>query len=584
MSTPSAADLKQIEVMCSAHVAYWATVKRLRLSNGQFFSTEGREYQSEFMYNMAHPDPPEKCYMKATGCGVSDAEILDCIHGMIYGRYKQGVLYGFPNDGDMMDYSKTRWNPLIQFNKSQIAKYMSVGLKKTDAADVKRICNANLYLRGLRMMPTADGESRQSVAATGVHVDKAVLDEVDQMEAEIIGKVRGRLPNARIDGVKNKSQIVFIGNPSDEDRGIDSLWQSSDQRYWFRVCPHCGKLTSAELSFWEDPEKCVGLYPDRISRLENREPLGYIRCVGEDFKSGCGKPIGQRVGRWIPQLPENSYQRHGYNWSYLTSENQDPAHVLKCYRNPPEGNRGDVIRLMLGRAYSSSDEKLRKDMVYACCTNEGMPDSHIGPCAMGVDNDDKKHVVIGVRMGNEQYKIIRVFVLDDVTQNRFNQLLDLVRRYNVKSCVTDLRPNADAAREFQKAAGRFGCRVFLCEYGESPLQDFNFMDATGIVKVYRTGIFDSTHRAIANHQIILPRQSGLIDNFVQQCCNTVKSKEVDKRKRVTVFRYKPTSHNLGCHFRNALNYFLVASMKVGIARPRVFGSQKQDCVMEYSLF
>lgn len=570
----TAKNLKNVELMCASHAAFWAKSNHVRLSNGQLFDTEGREYQEAFMYNAARPDPPEKCYMKATGCGVSDAEILDCIHGMIYGRYRQGVLYGFPNDGDMMDYSKTRWNPLIQFNPSQIGKFLTIGGKKTDAADVKRIRNANLYLRGLRMMPTADGESRQSVAATGIHVDKAVLDEVDQMEEEIIGKVRGRLSNARIDGVRGKSQIVYIGNPSDEDRGIDSLWQGSDKRFWYRKCS-CGGWTCAEVEFFEDPEKLIGFYPDRLTRLKEYQPTGYIRCTK------CGKPVSQRVGSWIATDKAN-HRRHGFNWSYLTSENQDPAHILKCYRNPPENNIGDVIRLMLGRAYSSADEKLRKEAVYNCCNNEGMPDGHTGPCAMGVDNDDNKHIVIGVRTGTETYKIIRVFKLDDVTQDRFSQMLDLIRRFRVKSCVTDLRPNADAAREFQKAAIRYGCRVWLCEYTDSPLQDCNFVHNTGIVKVYRTGIFDASHRVIANNQIIVPRRNRLIDDFVQQCCNCVKSKEIDKRKRTVVYRYKKTG-NGNDHFRNALNYFLVAALKVGRSFDNRFRRLKKDCIMEYSV-
>lgn len=566
---PTQEDLKQVELMCSSHAAYWAKVKHVRLSNGQLFSTEGREYQVPFM----HDDAPEKCYMKATGCGVSDAEILECLHGMIFGRYLQGVLYGFPNDGDMMDYSKTRWNPLIQFNPSQIGQFLTIGTKKTDAADVKRIRNANLYLRGLRMMPTADGETRQSVAATGIHVDKAVLDEVDQMEEEIIAKVRGRLSNAQIDGVRGKSQIVYIGNPSDEDRGIDSLWQKSDQRYWFRKCV-CGGLTCAEIEFFNDPEKCVGLYPNQLERLDNHQPTGYIRCVK------CGKPVGQRVGKWVAMKPENS-RRHGFNWSYLTSENQDPAHVLNCYRHPPENNLGDVIRLMLGRAYSAADERLRKDSVYSCCGPDGMPDEHYGPCAMGADNDDGKHIVIGVRTGSEQYRIIRVMVLDDVTQNRFGQMLDLIQRFRVKSCVTDLRPNADSAREFQKTAVRLGCKVFLCEYTESPLQDYNFIDNTGIVKVYRTGIFDTTHRIISNQQIVFPRRNKLVDEFAEQCCNCVKSQEIDKRKRLTVYRYKKTG-NGNDHFRNALNYFVVAALKVGRPLDPRMRNVRQDCVMEYA--
>ncbi|MCK9244898.1 MAG: phage terminase large subunit family protein [Dehalococcoidia bacterium] len=560
-------EIAKKQLLCRAHAAFWAKEMKVRLANGQYFDTAGREYQIDWLL------PPkianERCYMKATGAGVSDGEILESIHGMLTGRYRQGVLYGFPNDADMMDYSKTRWNPLIQLNYTQIGKYLSEGRKKTDAADVKRICNSNLYLRGMRMIPTADGESRQSVKATGIHVDKAVLDEVDQMELEIVGKVRGRMSNARIGGVKGKSYLAMIGNPSDEDRGIDSIWQGSDQRYWFREC-ECGGKTCAELEFWNDPEKCVGLYPDRLTRLENHQPLGYIRCVK------CGKPVGQRRGKWIPTKPENK-EREGYNWSYLTSENQDPAYVLKCYRNPPENNLGDVIRLMLGKAYSSSDEKLRKDMVWACCSNEGIPDTYPGPCCMGVDNDDKKHVVILARTGNQKYRMVKFCVCED-----FNQVLDLIPRFHIKFCVGDLRPNADSARQFQKIANAKGCRTFLCEYTESPLQDFTFLDDRGIVKVYRTGIFDASHRVFSNNDIVLPRRTKDLDEFAQQCCNCVKSKEIDKRKRTVVYRYKKTGAG-NDHYRNALNYAIVAANKVGRSRENVYYERKiQDCIMEYS--
>jgi hypothetical protein len=524
------------------------------------FTTEGREYQVEWMTC----ESPEVCFMKATGAGVSEAIILKSVHGMIYRRYPQGVLYGFPNDGDMQDYSKTRWGPMIASNPEQIGRFLTIGKKKTDAADVKRICNSNLYLRGLRMMPTADGESRQSVAATGIHVDMAALDEVDQMEIEIIGKVRGRLSNAMIDGVKGKSQINFIGNPSDEDRGIDSLWQGSDQRYWYRKCP-CGGYTCAELEFWEDPERCVGLYPDRLARLENHLPTGFIRCVK------CGKPVGQRVGKWIATRPEN-LRRAGYNWSYLTSENQDPAHVLHCYRNPPEGNLGDVIRLMLGKAYSSQDEKLRKQNIWDCCGTEGMPDSHHGPCAMGIDNDDGKRVVIGTRTGNGKYKMVRIFTFADKEINNFNPILDLITRFKVRYAVADLRPNADSAREFRKKAAKLGCTVYLCEYTESPLQDYNYNDNTGIVKVYRTGIYDASHRVFMNQDIVLPYRNKSIDEFAEQCCNCVKSKEIDKRKRVVVYRYKKTG-NGNDHYLNALNYFLVAANKVSRVLPKGFSRQ-----------
>lgn len=555
--------------------AYWCALGKIRLANGQPFNLE-REYQHAWLETPQ--TARERCYMKATGAGVSDAEILESIHGMIYGRYPQGVLYGFPTDDDMYDYSKTRWDPLIRLNPLQIGQYLGQGRKKTDSADVKRIGTANLYLRGMRMQPTADGESRQSVAATGIHVDKVVLDEVDQMEVEIIGKVRGRLSNARIEGIPGKSYLVMIGNPSDEDRGIDSLWQASDQRYWFRRCT-CGHWTSAEIFFWNDPERAVGFYPDATERRAAFKPLGYIRCEKCEAPlpvGGCSPDGRHAGGEWRPTR-ENT-EREGYHWSYLSSYNQDPAHVLQCYRNPPEGNLGDVIRLMLGRAYSSVDERLRKANILACCdTTQGIPDVDPGPAALGCDNDDHKHYVILQRTGNERYKLVRPGVADSP-----GEVLDLIKRYGIKTGVMDLRPNADSARDFQKAALRLGCRVWLCEYTDSPLQDATYNDLTGIIKAYRTGIFDVTHKIFMNQSITLPRRSTLLEQFAEQCCNCVKSKEIDKRRRTETYRYKKTGGG-NDHWRNALNYGVMAANKIPPVRPGKQKSfEKNDCIMEFS--
>lgn len=548
------------EDIASVSPGYWASVLYpMKLANGQTFTFEGREYMKEYIELTV----VEKVSIKATGGGFSEAAIIRSIHGMRYGRYSQGVGYYFPTDDDMIDYVKSRFNPLILHNRESIGRFMRSGSggKVTDAASIKRIGNANLYMRGTTMKPGEEGGARQSTKTSAIHIDRAVLDEVDQMEADAIAKIRGRLGNACVDGIKGFHEMEYLGNPSDEDRGVDLLWQASDQRYWFRNCT-CGGITCAELEFLSDPEKCVGFYTDIADREAHHQPIGYVRCVK------CGKPVGIRHGVWIPQKPMCK-TRAGFNWSHLTSEYHDPARILKDYRNPPEGNLGDVYRLDLGLAYSSQDDKLRKDMVWACCTNEGVLDKHQGPCAMGVDNDDKKHVVIGGRLGNEKYKVFKVCRVED-----FKVCLDLVRLFNVKTCVVDIRPNKDSALEFQKACTKFGCRVFLCEYTDSILVDAAYNDDIGLVKTYRTGIFDKTHRLFVNNDILLPRRCGAIDEYALQCCNCVKSKEINKKTRQIIYRYKKTGGG-NDHYRNSTNYFVLAANKTSTIKAKGFKRQFQ---------
>jgi hypothetical protein len=537
---PTAEQMEQVRLMMKSSPAFWADKSLIRLANGQQFSFENRAYLIEPMNSTA----PVECSMKATGGGFSECQgILPTLHGMINGRYPQGVAYYFPTDTDMQAFVKTRFNPLIKNNHAAIGKFCN----DVDSADVKRIANSNLFLRGPGVAGTnEEGKERQSSKTAGIHVDRLVVDEVDKFDKDQIAKMRGRLANSAVDGVPGRHEIRYIANPSDEDMGIDTYWQNSDQRFWFSQCESCGSFTDTLAEFINDPEKAVGI---------GENGRGYMKCAK------CGKPLGFKFGKYVPKCPSQSKVMVGYHWSHLVSAYQDPLRILHDYRNPPEGNFGDVMRLDLGLAYSAAEDKLRKDTVLACCGNDGVPDGHPGPCAMGVDNDDGKHYVIGIRTAPERYALVRTGKVDD-----FKGVYDLLRRYGVRSVIVDLRPNADSAREFAKAARAVGATVYLAEYTDSPLQDTVTNEDTGIIKIFRTGAFDASHRIISNGHIRLPRQSGDIDEFAQQCCNCVKRKEENAKGQV-VYRYKKTDKGgKGDHLRNALNYFLLAATRTKVVK------------------
>jgi hypothetical protein len=526
-------DIKAAEMLNSA---VWAANNQIRLANNQIFSFEDRPYQFEPMSSQA----PEKVYMKATGGGFSEGEILDTLHGLIYGRYQQGVGYYFPTDGDMQDYSKSRFGPLILYNYGTIGQYVKTRGRGSDSASFKRVGSGNLYLRGATLKPSDDGTgAKKSTKATGIQIDKAVLDEVDQMDSELLAKVRGRMGNAAIDGIKGKKQVALIANPSDVNFGIDLHWQESSQKYWFRRCANCGEWLCAELEF----PKYIEKYSDWISRETAGMPVGYIAC------KKCGKPLGLK-GQWVKT--KEGRAKEGWHWSHLTSNYHDPIKILEHFEHPPENNLGDVYRLELGLPYTAREDVLTKQEVYACCGNDIMLTYHKGPCIMGVDVKRHKNVVIGIRTGKETFEVLLV-----ARVKGFSDVHDLAKRFNVRFAVVDMRPYEDAARQFQKSESY---RVFLCEYVDSPLQDVQFNDDTGVVKAFRTGILDTTHRLITNRQIIFPRQCPEMDEFAEQCCRCVKSKMVDKKKNQIVYRYKTTGSGKD-DYRHALNYFAIAGRK-----------------------
>lgn len=544
--TLQAAKNQVLETKMAVNPAIWANNSKIKLANGNIFSFIDRPYLIEPM-SFKHS---RKAAMKATSGGFSECMgILPTLHGMIYGRYPQGVLYLFPTNDDVQDYSKSRFNPLFTNNPHTIGKYIKTGGRGTDTTKLKIVNGKNLYLRGARLDPSDDATgAKTSTKLSGIQVDRVAFDEIDQMDDEALAKARGRMGNAAVDNIKGNTEEVDIANPSDEDRGIDLIWQKSDQRYEYLIC-ECGHRNCSVLNFMEDPEKTVGIYKDRTG--PTGEEIGYLRC------RKCERPLNVLIMEYIAQKPSVK-DLICWHWTHLDSLYHNPATILKNFRNPPEGNLGDVFRLRLGLPYSSKEDKLRKDMVLACCGREAMPDHHSGPCAIGVDNDDNKHVVVGIRTGNDRYELLKFL---RTTTIDFNEVYDLIRRYNIKFGVVDIRPNKDSATQFQKACASIGCKIFLCEYTDSPLQDANFNDNTGVVKVYRTGIFDTTHRIIANQQIVLPRQSPTVEEFARQCCNCVKSKD-ERRKDTVIYRYVKTGSDQADHYRNALNYFTIAANRV----------------------
>ena len=120
--------------------------------------------------------------------------------------------------------------------------------------------------------------------------------------------------------------------------------------------------------------------------------------------------------------------------------------------NDPDTDMGEFYNGILGRPYIGAENRLTLSDVYSCCTHDRMLMGHPGPCAMGIDNDDEKRIVIGYRSG-KKYVIVKVLRTSDKTD-----IDDLIRRFNVRQVVIDALPNHDSARELWE---KYRGKVFL---------------------------------------------------------------------------------------------------------------------------
>ena len=478
-----------------------------------------------------HSNFRRKCYMKGTQGGASLLELLKSLWGMINGRYKFGVMYMFPTTDDVHEFSKAILGPLLAANPISLGKWVKNAKGSTDTTSLKQVNGANMFMRGAGLTKVIETIAESS-KMKGLTVDRLVFDEVELMDKNVIAKARGRLGNSDI------KEEVYIGNPGVPGHGIDELMDKSDQRYWQRKCLSCGKYTCAELEF----PNCIKV----------KDGKGYIAC------KHCGREVFTRNGVWEPEKKDNSEYMHGYNWSQLTSPNNDPYEILRDFENPPEGNLGDVYRLRLGRPFISSEEQLTTPEVFSCCGNNIQLNSHSGPCAFGLDVGKTKHLIIGAKTGRDKYEIYRVVRLSD-----WDDIYDMLMKFNIKMGVIDSRPYEDEARRFQSRLLK--ARVYLCEYSETSVIGSAYNNNTGIVKVNRTEICDATHELITSRgKLVIPRNCPEIEIFAKQLCDPYKIQEQNKKTKQMVYRYQGKED----HYRHALNYFLLAasSNKIGVVK------------------
>lgn len=487
--------------------------------------------------------------MKATQGGFSEIEVLRTLHGLIFKRYPRGALYMFPTVDDVTDFSRSRFNPLIQSNFKAIGRFVKAGGKGTDTANLKKVHDAFLYLRGARLTQRVGigADEKESSRLRSVPADVCKFDEMDLMDPQAIEKALGRMGASRI------KEEVYISNPTLPDQGIHETFLKSDQRYYHIRCS-CGGWTCAALEF---PE-CVKLREDKT---------GYLVCVK------CGKELENRtIGEWVATERDNTEYMVGWHWGQLNSADNDPGEILAKYNDPPRGNMGDVMRLLLGFPYVSSEDRLTGGVVYDCCDGDLMRAQSEGQCAMGVDVGKIKHVVVGQRTASDRYKILKVARL-----SKWEDIHDMAQRFNVQSGVIDIRPYEDEARRFQSAEPY---RIFLCEYTENPIQEISWDNKTKTVKVYRTGIFDRTHRLFAEKEVVIPRKCPEIDVFVRQVCGCAKVLETNQRSGTSVYRYR-ASGNDGDHYRNAMNYFYLAAKGGRLAQAGQMQNRQEFAINDY---
>ena len=496
--------LKQKQQLGSAEVSYWAE-EFINLESGEKFSFKDHTYLIE-PYQEQHR---HQVHMKATQVGLSTFAILKAIHSCIY-RFPLGVMYFFPTDSDVSDFSRGRVTPLIENNREAIGEYVS----DTDTVGIKRIGRAFIYFRGMK----------SKVGMKSVPADMVIFDELDEAPPEAMEMSRKRMSHSRF------QEEIDLSNPTIPGYGIDLEYQLSDQRSFLLKCPHCGEFNCVEDDF-----------PDCLLEANGTVILACHK---------CRKELDRNMGEWVARRPSIIDVR-GYRYSQLISPTVRAKDVLKEFRLAQSmGRLVNFYNLTLGRAFVTAKEKMEQAQVLELCAKSDWPEDPFGDSgdvAMGVDQGSDLHVVFKRKVGN---KILTWSVIE----KDFEELDKYLDRCS--KCVIDALPETRKAREF---ANRNSGKVFLNFYVEKQKGKTKWDEEKMIVQENRTESMDSSHNNFFDGVNVLPPRSPDVEEFAKHICNVAKKLEEDDEtgsKRYVWVKLGPD------HFRHADNYANIALQEI----------------------
>ena len=524
--------------IAKADATYWATLNKIRLEGNVRFSLDGHKFQLGIMRCQAR----HILVMKAAQMTVTTIFILRALHGLIHGLYPTGVIYYFPTTRSVEKFSKTRFGPLIADNYC-IRKH----LKNTNSVFVKRVGGCNLSFEGGSATMDIQGK-KDSTAVRSTPADIVYRDERDLFSNEMAEQTNQRTQHSLIQGE------VDLGTPTMPDWGVHRIWEKSNQNHQLIKCHKCNTYTCLDTEF----PNCIHYKND----------IAFRAC------KKCGEEVFPRDGEWVPKYPSRWDSKNpnlgicGFWPTQLISSYIDLTRMMIRY-NDPDTNMGEFYNAILGRPYIDAENRLVLSDVYSCCTHERMLMGHPGPCAMGIDNDDVKHIVIGYREG-KKYIIIKTVRTSDK-----KDIHDLIRRFNVRQIVIDALPNHDSAREFHVI---YKGILFMCFYLPQQKTDVVWDLKTGNVKVNRNDIFDETHRLVTEGFLEIPEKTAEIEIFANQVCNAAKVYEEDSITGSQKCVYRKMGDE---HYRNALNYFKLACRRVGRVSGKGSNAKIQDVISDY---
>ena len=317
---------------------------------------------------------------------------------------------------------------------------------------------------------------------TAFSADAMHVDERDFCNKDNLPMYPARMNRSPYKLTDEISTCTIDGRPTRVGvRGIDNIhseFLKGDQLRYYTPCPHCGHQ---QILDWYDNVVTVEL--DESGRIMKFDVLDQEWSPGSPIDlrvccSRCKRPFERTTpGRWLALNPGVMMRSY---WVEALASIHGPtvAQLLDDFGNslgnPTKSQH--FHNLMLGRTYSGGMLKFSEEIIQRCVKpGRRMLQSCDGPCTIGIDVN---RPWLDVQISRwDQGQQIKVYA--DKLQGGEDQILDLIRRFNIKGGVIDGQPEAKFSMSVQERAGEIGCDLIRCRYATSEMQKLYTVSEAG---------------------------------------------------------------------------------------------------------
>lgn len=484
-----------------------------------------RPWQEDIL-NDLHPN---KVVQKSRQLGMSELATAEALwfadtHDNV------NVMYTFPTNSQMADFSKTRVDPVLD-GSPHLAEQVVRGLNNVST---KAIGTSNIFMR-----TSGDGSQGE-----GADIDMYCADEYDRMKIGAEYAFSESLASSKYGLMRRWSTPTVPG------MGINALFLESDQRHYLHKCDKCGH--------WNEIT-----YDSIVQVRDDYNPLT------EEIKDGtfmfqcshCKKELNRwGKGEWVAKYP-NRKDIRGYFISQMNAVHISADSIKR--REKQFAFKQLFYNYVIGLPYTNvameiTDEDI-KNHVHLQKEQLNQSDEFVAYVA-GIDWGEPSWVlVLGIRQD---------FSIQIVSMRGFNRS-ESIPLYDVRQMIAHLKPykpnlivadagyGADKNTELFRA---FPIAAWSCNWTTvtTPYSSVNFIDhwneKARLVRVDKTSKMQRTLQAVKQGYIGFYSWQ---DDYTKVIANHLKNVQIlDKEKDGLV--YQVATRKGPDHLACCLSYALIA--------------------------